>query len=218
MAISMNVIILLYLVASVFFIQALKGLSHPRTSRRGNAFGMVGMAIAIVTTIALVYKLAPQIATAGMGWVLLGLVIGGAVGTAIAFKVEMTKMPEMVAFMHSMIGLAAVFIAIAAVAEPWAFGIARARRADPGRQPLRTVHRRVRRRDHVLRLGDRVRQAGRQVQVPAVPGRAGRVPRPAHDQPGPCDRDAGVRAGVRVHAELAGVLGDARDRASCSAC
>ena len=124
MSLSMNVIILLYLVASVFFIQALKGLSHPTTSRRGNTFGMVGMAIAMVTTIALVYKLAPQLATAGMGWVLVGLVIGGAVGTAIAFKVQMTKMPEMVAFMHSMIGLAAVFIAIAAVAEPWAFSIA----------------------------------------------------------------------------------------------
>ena len=118
MALSMNVVILLYLVASVFFIQALKGLSHPSTSRRGNAFGMIGMAIAIVTTVALVYKLAPQLATAGMVWVLVGLVVGGAVGTTIAFKVEMTKMPEMVAFMHSMIGLAAVFIAIAAVAEP----------------------------------------------------------------------------------------------------
>src|SRR5512145_2794645 len=124
MELSMNVVVLLYLVASVFFIQALKGLSHPTTSRRGNTFGMVGMAIAMVTTVALVYKLAPQLATAGMGWVLLGLVVGGAVGTTIAFKVEMTKMPEMVAFMHSMIGLAAVFIAIAAVAEPWAFGIA----------------------------------------------------------------------------------------------
>ena len=124
MALSMNVVILLYLVASVFFIQALKGLSHPSTSRRGNAFGMIGMAIAMVTTIALVYKTAPSLATPGMAWVLAGLVIGGAVGTTIAFRVEMTKMPEMVAFMHSMIGLAAVFIAIAAVAEPWAFGIA----------------------------------------------------------------------------------------------
>jgi len=132
MTLSMNVVILLYLVASVFFIQALKGLSHPTTSRRGNAFGMIGMAIAIVTTVALVYKTAPQLATAGMGWVLLGLVVGGAVGTTIAFKVEMTKMPEMVAFMHSMIGLAAVFIAIAAVAEPWAFGIAEPGGALPG--------------------------------------------------------------------------------------
>jgi NAD(P) transhydrogenase subunit beta len=129
---SMNVVVLLYLVASVFFIQALKGLSHPTTSRRGNAFGMIGMAIAIVTTVALIYKTAPAIANAGMVWVLVGLVIGGAIGTTIAFKVEMTKMPEMVAFMHSMIGLAAVFIAIAAVAEPWAFGIAERDGALPG--------------------------------------------------------------------------------------
>ncbi len=124
MALSMNVVVLLYLVASICFIQALKGLSHPTTSRRGNAFGMAGMAIAMVTTVALIYKLAPQIATTGMGWVLGGLLIGGTAGTLMANKVEMTKMPELVAFMHSMIGLAAVFIAIAAVAEPWAFGIA----------------------------------------------------------------------------------------------
>ncbi len=121
---SMNVVILLYLVASIFFIQALKGLSHPTTSRRGNAFGMVGMAIAIVTTVALIYKLAPQIATVGMAWVLGGLLVGGTAGTIMARQVQMTKMPEMVAFMHSMIGLAAVFIAIAAVAEPAAFSIA----------------------------------------------------------------------------------------------
>ncbi len=120
---NLNLVILLYLVASVCFIQALKGLSHPTTSRAGNVFGMVGMAIAIFTTVALVYKLAPEIAAVGMGWILVGLVVGGGIGTYIARTVEMTKMPEMVAFMHSMIGLAAVFIAIAAVAEPWAFNI-----------------------------------------------------------------------------------------------
>jgi NAD(P) transhydrogenase subunit beta len=120
---SMNVVVLLYLIASVFFIQALKGLSHPSTSRLGNTFGMVGMAIAAFTTVALIYKLRPEIATVGMGWVLAGLVVGGAIGTVMAKRVEMTKMPELVAFMHSMIGLAAVFIAIAAVAEPWAFNI-----------------------------------------------------------------------------------------------
>ena len=120
---SLNLVVLLYLVASVCFIQALKGLSHPTTSRLGNAFGMVGMAIAVLTTVALIYKLAPQVATVGMGWILLGLVIGGAAGTLMANRVPMTKMPEMVAFMHSMIGLAAVFIAIACVAESWAFNI-----------------------------------------------------------------------------------------------
>ena len=129
---SLNLVILLYLVASVCFIQALKGLSHPSTSRLGNVFGMVGMAIAMFTTVALVFKVAPDMATVGMGWILLGLVIGGAIGTTIAFKVEMTKMPEMVAFMHSMIGLAAVFIAIAAVAEPRALGIVGAVEAAVG--------------------------------------------------------------------------------------
>jgi NAD(P) transhydrogenase subunit beta len=126
MALSINVVVLLYLVASVCFIQALKGLSHPSTSRLGNAFGMIGMAIAAATTVALVLKIHPDTGGAGLGWVLLGLVVGGAIGTSIARMVPMTKMPEMVAFMHSMIGLAAVFIAIAAVAEPWAFGIVEA--------------------------------------------------------------------------------------------
>jgi NAD(P) transhydrogenase subunit beta len=123
MSLSLNVVVLLYLVASVCFIQALKGLSHPTTSRAGNTFGMAGMAIAIVTTVALIHKLAPEVLALGLGWILVGLVVGGAVGTYIARTVEMTKMPEMVAFMHSMIGLAAVFIAVAAVAEPWAFNI-----------------------------------------------------------------------------------------------
>ena len=128
---SMNVVTLLYLVASVFFIQALKGLSHPTTSIRGNLFGMAGMAIAVVTTAALIVELAHGHAL-GLGWVLLGLLIGGTGGTLAAKRVEMTKMPELVAFMHSMIGLAAVFIAVAAVAEPWAFGISGHGEAIPG--------------------------------------------------------------------------------------
>jgi len=114
---SLNLVTLLYLVASVCFIQALKGLSHPTTSIRGNAFGMAGMTIAALTTAALIYKLAGSNAI-GLGWVLLGLVVGGGYGAYRARTVEMTKMPELVAFFHSMIGLAAVFIAVAAVAEP----------------------------------------------------------------------------------------------------
>ncbi|NYT83998.1 NAD(P)(+) transhydrogenase (Re/Si-specific) subunit beta [Pollutimonas harenae] len=122
--ISHDLVTLFYLIASVCFIQALKGLSHPTTSRRGNAFGMVGMAIAIVTTAALIVSLAREgTAGIGLGWVILGLLIGGSIGTLMAKKVEMTKMPELVAFMHSMIGLAAVAIAVAIVAEPHAFGI-----------------------------------------------------------------------------------------------
>ncbi len=120
---SMNVVTLLYLAASVCFIQALKGLSHPTTSIRGNLFGMAGMAIAILTTAALIVELSGGPAK-GMTWVLGGLVVGGGAGAVMAKRVEMTKMPELVAFMHSMIGLAAVFIGVAAVAEPQAFGIA----------------------------------------------------------------------------------------------
>ena len=119
---SMNIVTLLYLVASVFFIQALKGLSHPTTSLRGNLFGMVGMTIAVLTTGALIVETSGGKAQ-GMVYVLGALLVGGAAGTLMAKRVEMTKMPELVAFMHSMIGLAAVFIAVAAVAEPYAFGI-----------------------------------------------------------------------------------------------
>ncbi|RSF05442.1 NAD(P)(+) transhydrogenase (Re/Si-specific) subunit beta [Achromobacter aegrifaciens] len=122
--ISLNLVTLLYLIASVCFIQALKGLSHPTTSRLGNAFGMAGMAIAVLTTAALIVGLARDgAATIGLGWVVLGLLVGGSIGTLMAKRVEMTKMPELVAFMHSMIGLAAVAIAVAVVAEPHAFGI-----------------------------------------------------------------------------------------------
>ena len=120
---SMNLVTLLYLLASICFIQALKGLSHPTTSIRGNVFGMTGMAIAVLTTGALIWKLANG-NPAGLGYVLVALVVGGGLGAYMANKVEMTKMPELVAFVHSMIGLAAVFIAVAAVAEPHAFNIA----------------------------------------------------------------------------------------------
>jgi len=128
---SMNLVTLLYLIASVCFIQALKGLSHPTTSIRGNVFGMVGMTIAVLTTGALILKLAGG-QTLGLAYVLGGLVVGGGIGTVMAQRVEMTKMPELVAFMHSMIGLAAVCIAAAAVVEPHAFGIAPRDEPIPG--------------------------------------------------------------------------------------
>ncbi|SDX61788.1 NAD(P) transhydrogenase subunit beta [Collimonas sp. OK242] len=123
---SMNLVTLLYLIASVCFIQALKGLSHPSSARRGNVFGMSGMAIAVVTTIALIVKLKAESQGAGLGFWLVagGVVAGGGIGAFLAKRVEMTKMPELVAAMHSLIGLAAVCIAVAAVSEPWAFGIA----------------------------------------------------------------------------------------------
>ncbi len=124
--VSMNLVTLFYLIASVCFIQALKGLSHPSSARKGNAFGMTGMAIAMITTIVLIIKLKSQVASGGLGFGLLmsGLVVGGGIGATLAKRVEMTKMPELVAAMHSLIGLAAVCIALAAVSEPWAFNIA----------------------------------------------------------------------------------------------
>ncbi|AJG22500.1 NAD(P)(+) transhydrogenase (Re/Si-specific) subunit beta [Cupriavidus basilensis] len=131
--VSMNLVTLLYLLASICFIQALKGLSHPASARKGNAFGMLGMAVAAITTVALIVKLKNEFLTAGtaqssvasgLALIFGALVVGGGIGAYVAKKVEMTKMPELVAAMHSLIGLAAVFIAVAAVAEPSAFGIA----------------------------------------------------------------------------------------------
>ncbi|HEY1043108.1 MAG TPA: NAD(P)(+) transhydrogenase (Re/Si-specific) subunit beta [Telluria sp.] len=129
--ITMNQVTLLYLVASVCFIQALKGLSSPANARKGNAFGMIGMAIAFATTVALIVRLKAEAADGAFGYMLvaLGTVVGGAIGATLARRVEMTKMPELVAAMHSLIGLAAVCIAVAAVSEPWAFNIAT--RGDP---------------------------------------------------------------------------------------
>jgi NAD(P) transhydrogenase subunit beta len=123
---SMNLVTLLYLIASVCFIQALKGLSHPSSARRGNVFGMAGMAVAVATTIALIVKLKSDAGGPGLGYglVLLGVLVGGGIGATLARKIEMTKMPELVAAMHSLIGMAAVCIAVAAVSEPWAFNIA----------------------------------------------------------------------------------------------
>src|SRR5258708_39271223 len=135
---SMNVVTLLYLIASVCFIQALKGLSNPKTARIGNTFGMVAMAIAILTTIALIVKQANALGSnlgLGLGLLLVALVIGGAIGAFVAARVEMTKMPDLVAAMHSLIGLAAVCIAYAVVSEPSAFGLVDPENAIPGFLP-----------------------------------------------------------------------------------
>jgi NAD(P) transhydrogenase subunit beta len=133
--ITMNMVTMFYLIASVCFIQALKGLSSPATARKGNAFGMIGMAIAVVTTLLMIIKLKSMAVAGdnalGYGLVLLGVVVGGGIGTYAAKTVEMTKMPELVAAMHSLIGLAAVCIAVAAVSEPSAFNIARLGEALP---------------------------------------------------------------------------------------
>jgi NAD(P) transhydrogenase subunit beta len=114
-----NIAALLYLVAGVLFIQALRGLSSPDSSRRGNLLGMLGMTIAVVTT------LAAHPPTDGIGWALVigGIVIGGGIGAVIARKVPMTSMPELVAAFHSLVGMAAVLVAGAAFYAPTAFDI-----------------------------------------------------------------------------------------------
>lgn len=111
---SANMVALAYLVASVFFILALKGLSSPESARRGNLFGMVGMAIAVATTLTL---------TVNWPLILGCIAVGGVIGALVAQRVQMTAMPELVAFMHSLVGLVAVFIAIAAVNNPVSFGL-----------------------------------------------------------------------------------------------
>ncbi|MDP2297896.1 MAG: NAD(P)(+) transhydrogenase (Re/Si-specific) subunit beta [Pseudolabrys sp.] len=114
-----NIAALLYLVAGVLFIQALRGLSSPASSRTGNLLGMIGMTIAVLTT------LAAHPPTDAIGWVLVvgGIAIGGGIGAVIARKVPMTSMPELVAAFHSLVGMAAVLVAGAAFYAPAAFDI-----------------------------------------------------------------------------------------------
>jgi NAD(P) transhydrogenase subunit beta len=107
-----------YLVASILFILALRGLSSPETARHGNLFGIAGMVIAVVTTL-----LTPQVVSFWL--ILAGIVIGGAVGTYIALRIQMTALPQLVAAFHSLVGLSAVCVAAAAFSFPEAYGIGR---------------------------------------------------------------------------------------------
>jgi NAD(P) transhydrogenase subunit beta len=109
---------LAYLVAAVLFILALRGLSSPVTSRSGNRFGMIGMAVAIIATL-----LHHDMSLSGFGLIALGLVIGGSTGVVVALRIQMTALPQLVAAFHSLVGLAAVFVAAAALNAPEAFGI-----------------------------------------------------------------------------------------------
>src|SRR5262249_4230592 len=113
---SADVVALLYLVAGVLFILALRGLSNPETSRQGNLFGMIGMAIAIATTLAS----HPPAGAGAWALVVLGLAIGGSTGAVIARRVPMTAMPELVAAFHSLVGMAAVLVAAGALYAPGA--------------------------------------------------------------------------------------------------
>lgn len=112
---SANSVALAYLVAAILFILALKGLSSPVSARRGNLFGMVGMAIAVFTTMTI---------TKNWVYISLAIVVGGSAGALVARRIQMTAMPELVAAMHSLVGLAAVLIAMSAFYNPVAYGIA----------------------------------------------------------------------------------------------
>ena len=115
---SVNLAAFLYLVSGVLFILALRGLSHPTTSRQGNMYGMVGMAISIVTTLLLARP-----SFGGLVLIVIGIAIGGGIGAVIARRIAMTAMPQLVAAFHSLIGLAAVLVASAALYSPHSFGI-----------------------------------------------------------------------------------------------
>ena len=116
---SPNLVALLYLVAGVLFILALRGLSSPDSSRRGNQFGMIGMTIAVLTTLGS----HPPTSPLAWGLVIGGIVVGGGVGAVIARRVPMTSMPELVAAFHSLVGMAAVLVAAGAFYAPAAFDI-----------------------------------------------------------------------------------------------
>jgi len=111
---SANSVALAYLVAAVLFILTLKGLSSPVTARRGNMFGMIGMAIAVLTTLSVTHNVT---------YILIAIAAGGSIGAVVAKRIQMTQMPELVAAMHSLVGLAAVLIAMAAFNNPAAYGI-----------------------------------------------------------------------------------------------
>src|SRR5690606_22778684 len=115
-ALGSNITALAYLVAAVLFILSLRGLSSPESSRQGNFFGMLGMAIAIVATV-----LNPEIVS--YEWIIAGIVIGGVIGVIIAKRIAMTAMPQLVAAFHSLVGLAAVLVAAAAFYNPEAYDI-----------------------------------------------------------------------------------------------
>ncbi|MDG4882412.1 NAD(P)(+) transhydrogenase (Re/Si-specific) subunit beta [Mesorhizobium sp. WSM4884] len=115
---TVNLASFLYLVSGILFILALRGLSHPTTSRQGNLYGMIGMGIAIATTLALALPSAGR-----FGLIVLGLAIGGGVGAYVARRIAMTSMPQLVAAFHSLVGFAAVMVAAAAIYAPESFGI-----------------------------------------------------------------------------------------------
>ena len=114
---------LAYIVAGICFILALRGLSSPETSRRGNIFGIIGMAVAVLATLIGMDTILPADQDSGFILIILGILIGAPIGTFIALRIQMTALPQLVAAFHSLVGLAAVFVAAAAFYNPEAYGI-----------------------------------------------------------------------------------------------
>jgi NAD(P) transhydrogenase subunit beta len=115
---SVSFTALFYLAAAILFILALRGLSHPETAQQGNRLGMIGMGVAVAATL-----LRPGMSFGGFALILLAIAIGGAIGTTVSRRIQMTALPQLVAAFHSLVGLAAVFVAAAALNAPQAFGI-----------------------------------------------------------------------------------------------
>jgi NAD(P) transhydrogenase subunit alpha len=212
--------------AGACFIIALRGLSSPATSQRGNRFGMIGMAIAVVTTLVthVPGETVPNdmlgfepthyffLDWASLGEILAAIALGAIIGLTTAKRIQMTAMPQLVAAFHSLVGLAAVLVAAGRVRQPGGLRHPRARRQHPRRQPDRDGARRRDRRDHLLGLGDRLRQAQRQHV-----GRADPAARAARDQPRHARAILGLTAILRHRARRGpgrglGVLGARRAR------
>ena len=215
-AMAQGVVTAAYIAAAVLFILSLGGLSNPETSRRGNAYGMAGMTIAVGATIlGLAYSTfsARTGAVGSFGWLAGALLAGTVVGALLAARVKMTQMPELVAMLHSFVGLAAVLVGYANYLDP---GVAPRRRGadDP---PRRDLPRHPDRRRDLLRLGRRVRQAQRpdRRQAAAAAGAPLAQPRPA-------GRRGRARLALRGRRDRRGRPGAARrddgHRAARSAC
>ena len=184
----------LYLIASICFIMALRGLSSPDTARNGNYFGIAGMVIAMLTTLA-----TPHVVSFWL--IIVGLLIGGAIGTYIARQIQMTALPQLVAAFHSLVGLAAVCVATAAFSRARGLRHRRARRIH-GASLVEMALGPDDRRDHLYRLDRRLRQTagpglGRAADLPG-PASAQRAARRGAD---PADRavrdDRGARSSSR---------------------
>src|SRR5512144_341243 len=109
---SSNIATVAYIAAAILFILSLGGLSNPETSRRGNLYGIIGMAIAVLASV-----FGPRVTAGGLPWIIGALVIGGSIGLYAARKVQMTQMPELVALMHSLVGLAACLVGFASYVD-----------------------------------------------------------------------------------------------------